>query len=86
MDTILNPKADISIVRHGREQEAVIVIDDVLAEPDQWRTLAARLRYGRIGPYFQASARMSQGRPPGRSAARCWICWATRSRSIPSRR
>lgn len=52
MDTVLNPKSDISIVRHGREQEAVIVIDDVLAEPDQWRTLASRLRYGRIGPYY----------------------------------
>jgi Family of unknown function (DUF6445) len=52
MHAVLNPEADIRIVRQGREQEPVIVIDDMLAAPDEWRGLAARLRYGQIGPFY----------------------------------
>jgi hypothetical protein len=50
--TIVNPKAKVQVVRHGAEAQPVIVIDDMLAEPEHWREQAARARYGRIGPYY----------------------------------
>jgi hypothetical protein len=49
---VLNRGADIQVLRHGREEQPVIVIDDALAEPDEWRALAAGARYGRIGPHY----------------------------------
>jgi hypothetical protein len=49
---VLNPGADTQILRHGREKQPVIVIDDALAEPDEWRALATSRRYGRIGPHY----------------------------------
>jgi hypothetical protein len=52
MDAVLNPRASIRVNRQGREREPVIVIDDMLAAPDDWRLLAARLPYGRIGRYY----------------------------------
>jgi hypothetical protein len=51
-DSLLNPKASFRVERQGREAQPVIVADDLLAEPEQWRALAARARYGRIGPYY----------------------------------
>jgi hypothetical protein len=50
--TLLNPEAAIQVVRQGEEAQPVIVIDEVLARPEQWRAFAARARYGRIGPYY----------------------------------
>jgi hypothetical protein len=50
--TILNPRAAARVKRHGTEAQPVIVIDDMLAEPERWREAAARARYGRIGPYY----------------------------------
>lgn len=50
--SLLNPDRRMEIVRQGQEQQPVIVIDDVLAEPEAWRALAERLRYGRIGPHY----------------------------------
>lgn len=67
---LLNPGAKIRIARHGREAQPVIVIDDLLAEPEGWRAAAARARYGRIGPHYpglravvpaQAAAALREG-------------------------
>lgn len=52
MAPILDPKASVRIDRQGAEAQPVIVIDDVLAEPERWREAAARAPYGRIGPYY----------------------------------
>jgi hypothetical protein len=49
---MLNPDRRMEIVRQGVERQPVIVIDDVLAEPEAWRALAGRLDYGRIGPHY----------------------------------
>jgi hypothetical protein len=49
---MLNPGADIQILRQGREEQPVILIDGALADPDEWRALAASRRYGRIGPHY----------------------------------
>jgi hypothetical protein len=49
---ILNASADIRIVHQGNEREPVIVIDEMLADPEHWRELAAHARYGRIGPHY----------------------------------
>ena len=49
---LLNPEAAIRVERHGNEKQPVIVIDDMLADAHRWRDLAARVRYGRIGPYY----------------------------------
>lgn len=51
-DTILNPRAAIRVVRHGKEAQPVIVIDDMLAAPERWREAAARARYAPIGPHY----------------------------------
>jgi uncharacterized protein DUF6445 len=50
--TLLNPQATIRVERQGDEAQPVIVIDDMLAAPERWREVAARARYGRIGPYY----------------------------------
>jgi hypothetical protein len=50
--TLINPHAEIRVARQGNEAQPVIVIDDMLAEPERWRDAAARARYGRIGPYY----------------------------------
>ena len=50
--TLINPRATIRVSRQGAEAQPVIVIDDVLAAPERWRALAARARYGRIGPFY----------------------------------
>lgn len=50
--TVINPSAAIKVELQGAEAERVIVIDDLLAEPERWRAAAARARYGRIGPYY----------------------------------
>jgi hypothetical protein len=49
---LLNPDRRMEIVRQGVERQPVIVIDDVLAEPEAWRALAGRLEYGQIGSYY----------------------------------
>ena len=49
---MLNPDRRMEIVRQGAEQQPVIVIDHVLAEPEAWRALAGRLEYGQIGPHY----------------------------------
>jgi hypothetical protein len=49
---VVNPDAKIEVVRHGREQQPVILIDDMLAEPGKWRAEAERAHYERIGPYY----------------------------------
>lgn len=50
--TVINPKAAIRIERQGHERQPVIVVDDMLADPERWRAAAAAARYGRIGPYY----------------------------------
>jgi len=49
---ILNPAADIRVVHQGEERQPVIVIDEVLADPNHWRELAAQAEYGRIGAHY----------------------------------
>jgi hypothetical protein len=49
---LLNPQAKIETVRQGREAQPVMVVDDLLAAPGDWRDLAAGLPYGRIGPFY----------------------------------
>jgi len=49
---LLNPQAKIETVRQGREAQPVMVIDDFLAAAEEWRHLAARLPFGRIGPFY----------------------------------
>jgi hypothetical protein len=48
----INSRAAIRVVHQGRERQPVIVIDDMLAEPEAWRAAAAAARYERIGPYY----------------------------------
>lgn len=50
--TLINPQAAIRVEHQGHERQPVIVIDDMLAEPERWRTAAAAARYGRIGPHY----------------------------------
>jgi hypothetical protein len=50
--SLLNPDAAIRVDRHGEEAQPVIVIDDLLAEPEQWREAATGARFGRIGPHY----------------------------------
>ena len=49
---LLNPQAKIETVRQGLEAQPVMVIDDFLAAPGDWRGRAARLPYGSIGPFY----------------------------------
>jgi hypothetical protein len=49
---LLNPHAKIETVRQGLEAQPVMAIDDFLDAPGDWRDLAARLPYGRIGPFY----------------------------------
>ncbi len=63
---LLNPDRRMEIVRQGVEQQPVIVIDDVLAEPEAWRALAGRLEYGRIGPHYPG---LRAPVPPGAAEA-----------------
>ena len=49
--SLLDPAARIEVVRQGRERQPVIVIDDMLAEPDLWRHVAARARFDPIRPF-----------------------------------
>ncbi|MFL6734696.1 MAG: DUF6445 family protein [Sphingomicrobium sp.] len=52
MKAVLNPSAAMQLFRHGREQQPLIVIDDMLADPEAWRAAAARERFGKIGAYY----------------------------------
>ena len=63
---LLNPDRRMEIVRQGAERQPVIVIDDVLAEPEAWRALAGRLEYGRIGPHYPG---LRAPVPPGAAEA-----------------
>ncbi len=49
--SLVNPLAAIEIVRQGRERQPVIVIDDMLSQPDLWRQVAARARFAPIRPF-----------------------------------
>ena len=48
---LLNPAARIEIARHGLERQPVIVIDDMLSEPELWRQVAGRARFSPIRPF-----------------------------------
>ena len=49
--SLINPRAAIEIVRQGREEQPVIVVDDILSQPDLWRHVAARAVFSAIRPY-----------------------------------
>jgi hypothetical protein len=49
---MISSAAAIHVVRQGAEAQPVIVIDDLLAEPERWRAAASQARYGRTGPYY----------------------------------
>lgn len=48
---LINPAAAVEVVRQGREGQPVIVVDNMLIEPDLWRQVAARARFAAIRPY-----------------------------------
>ena len=48
---LVNPAARIEVVRQGRERQPVIVVDDMLSEPDLWRQVASRARFAPIRPF-----------------------------------
>lgn len=50
-ERLVNALAAIEIVRQGREGQPVIVIDDMLSQPDLWRQVAARARFAPIRPF-----------------------------------
>ena len=52
MTAIVNPDATVRVVRQGREEQPVLVIDDLLADPDRWRAAAAASRFAPIGPHY----------------------------------
>jgi hypothetical protein len=49
---VLNPAAKIELAHHGNERQPILVIDDVLANPEAWRDEAARLQFRPIGPHY----------------------------------
>lgn len=49
---LLHPKAKVRTLTHGKERQPVVVIDDMLADPEAWRAMAAIALYERIGPYY----------------------------------
>ena len=49
--SLVNPAARIEIVRQGREEQPVIVLDDMLSQPDLWRHVAARAVFAPIRPF-----------------------------------
>jgi hypothetical protein len=50
--TVLNPAAAVRVEHIGHERQPVIVIDDVLADPEGWRASARNAQYGRFGPHY----------------------------------
>jgi hypothetical protein len=48
---LVNPAARIDILRQGLEAQPVIVLDDMLSQPDLWRHVAARAVFGAIRPF-----------------------------------
>ena len=51
-EQLLNPAAVVRVEPIGLECQPVLVIDDVLAEPERWRAAAGEARYGRFGPHY----------------------------------
>ncbi len=50
-ESLINPRATIEVVRQGRERQPVIVVDDILSQPDPWRHVAARAVFAPIRPF-----------------------------------
>lgn len=48
---LVNPRTAVEIVRQGREGQPVIVMDDMLSQPDLWRYIAARAVFAPIRPF-----------------------------------
>jgi Family of unknown function (DUF6445) len=49
--SLINPRATVEIVRQGREQQPVIVLDGVLSQPELWRHVAAQAVFAPIRPF-----------------------------------
>ena len=49
---VLNREGKTELLRHGREQQPILVIDDMLADPEVWREEAARRHFRQIGPHY----------------------------------
>jgi hypothetical protein len=49
--SLVNPRAMVDVARQGREAQPVIVVDDMLGEPDLWRQVAARAVFKPIRPF-----------------------------------
>jgi hypothetical protein len=49
---ITAPLPDVQVLRHGQEQEPVVVIDDFVPDPEALIAQAATLAYGPIGPHY----------------------------------
>lgn len=52
MTGVANPEATARIVRQGREDQPVLIVDDLLADPERWRAAAAAARFAPIGPHY----------------------------------
>jgi hypothetical protein len=48
---LINPAARVDVARLGRERQPVIVLDDMLSQPDLWRHVAARAVFAPIRPF-----------------------------------
>ncbi len=49
---VLNADRRVVVHRQGAERQPVIVVDDVFADPDAWRSAAEAGAYTRVGPHY----------------------------------
>lgn len=49
---VLNADRRVVVHRQGAECQPVIVVDDVLADPDAWRSAAVSGAYTSVGPQY----------------------------------
>lgn len=62
MNGLVNPAASMRVVRHGREAQPVIVVEDMLSQPDLWRHIAARAQFAPIRPFHPGVSAMAPAR------------------------
>lgn len=49
---VLHPNRAVAVHHQGAENQPVIVVDDVLADPAAWRRAAEAGSYSRVGPHY----------------------------------
>lgn len=48
----INPGAKVDLIHHGDERQPILLLDDILADPQAWRDEAARRNFRPIGPHY----------------------------------